>query len=112
MRHRESTAYLEALAVVELLQAFGAEMAGSRVQLELDNASVVSAIEQLYTPTVALLRIVVQVANLCCRHHITLRVRWVLGVVFNRIADSLSHNQVAQARELCQEEFGIPLLLQ
>lgn len=112
VRHRESTAYLEALAVVELLQAFGAEMAGSRVQLELDNASVVSAIEQLYTPTVALLRIVVQVANLCCRHHITLRVRWVLGVVFNRIADSLSHNQVAQARELCQEEFGIPLLLQ
>ena len=108
---RESTAYLEALAVVELFQVFGAEMAGCRVQLELDNASVVSAIEQLYTPTVALLRVVVKVADLCCEHHITLRVRWVLGAVFNMVADCLSHNQVAQARTLCLEEFKLPLWL-
>jgi hypothetical protein len=48
---------------------------------------------------------------LCVEFSIILRVRHILGVRFNRIADALSKNDITQAKCEAQDQFGLALEL-
>ena len=108
---RESTGVMEGLAVVWWLSIFGDLCYGKRVLLETDNASVVFALDCCYSKRPVMMALIVDVMSLCCRYRIVLRMRHVSGVVYNCIADRLSHNDPEQAKCLALIEFGLPLLL-
>ena len=71
---------------------YGDVCQGKRVLLETDSASVVFALDCCYSKRPAMMEVVVDVMSLCCKYHIVLRMRHVSGVVYNCIADRLSHN--------------------
>ncbi len=52
-----------------------------------------------------------QIADLCCKHHISIRARFIVGSIFNLVADALyiSHNDVPQAKLECLATFMLPL---
>jgi hypothetical protein len=106
---RESTSVFEALGVLKALQHFVHECAGRRVQVELDNSAVVLALESMYTKKPVLMAVIHQIADLCCKHHISIRTRFIVGSIFNLVADALSHNDVTQAEIACRSMFQLPL---
>ena len=53
----------------------------------LDNSAVVLALESMYTKRPVLMEVILQIANLCCQHHITIRARVIVGSIFNLVAD-------------------------
>jgi hypothetical protein len=106
---RESTTVLEADALFELLTHFQALVAGRRVQIQVDNSSLVWALQGLYSDKTAVMAAIERIALLCSKLHILLRVRWVNGTLFNRIADALSHLDATQAEEACLASLGVPL---
>ena len=106
---RESTTVFEAEALYMLLCRGEHMVTGRRVAVQVDNASVVWALQALYSSRPAVMLVVEKIAKLCCRWHIVLRVRFVVGKLFNQIADCLSHNDLRQAIVRCQEEQGATL---
>jgi hypothetical protein len=106
---RESTSVFEALGVLRALQHFASRCAGKRVQIELDNSPVVLALESMYTERPVLMDVIRSIADLCCKHHITIRTRFILGSIFNLVADALSHNDIPQAELECRKSFNLPL---
>jgi hypothetical protein len=109
---RESTAVFEGKAVLKMLQIFVHVCAGKRVQIEIDNATVVRALEAMYSPTPSVMAVVLEIGVFCCRHNMTVRTRWITGKLFNRVADRLSHDCVLQAETECRAMFGKQLVLQ
>ena len=103
---------MEGMAVVWWLSTYGDLCHGKRVLLETDSASVVFALDCCYSKRPAMMEVVVDVMSLCCKYHIVLRMRHVSGVVYNCIADRLSHNDPEQAKCLALIEFKLPLLLE
>ena len=101
---------LEAEALYGLLCRGKDLIRGKRVQIHLDNAGVVWAIQGLYSSRPAVMCVIEKIAKLCCRWHVVLRVCFVVGKLFNRIADSLSHMDAAQAKVACRDEMGVDLL--
>ena len=75
----------------------------------LDNSAVVLALESMYTKRPVLMEVILQIANLCCQHHITIRARFIVGSIFNLVADTLSHDDVPQAEKECRAMFMLPL---
>jgi hypothetical protein len=108
---RESTTVLEAEALYGLLYRGKRFVQGKRVQIHLDNAGVVWAVQGLYSSRPAVMQVIEKIAKLCCRWHIVLRVCFIVGTLFNRVADCLSHMDFPQARTACQEEMGVDLQL-
>jgi hypothetical protein len=106
---RESTTVLEAEALYRLLCRGQELITGCRVAVQVDNASLVFALQALYSPRPAVQIVVEKIARLCCRWNVVLRVRFVVGVLFNQVADCLSHNDIRQAIVRCREEFGVHL---
>ena len=108
---RESTAVFEAMALLATLRVFVHECEGKRVLIEIDNSTVVRALEGMYSPTPSVMAVILEIGVFCCEHNITIRTRWVLGRVFNVITDRLSHDLVSQAEAACRAELGRELVL-
>ena len=106
---RESTTVLEAMAHERWMRVFARMCAGLRVLLEGDNRNVTRAIHRAYSTRPAVMACVHGVCESAARHSVCLRVRWVLGILFNRIADLLSHDRWDQACGAALEEVGVPL---
>jgi hypothetical protein len=106
---RESTSVFEALGVLKALQHFVHTCKGRRVQVELDNSAVVLALESMYTKKPVLMAVIHQIADFCCKHHISIRTRFIVGSIFNLVADALSHNDATQAKVACRSMFQLPL---
>lgn len=107
---RESTTFFELLGALEWFRRFGRRCKGKRCQLELDNAASVVALTKMFSPRLALLRVVRAVREQLFVSEACVRVVHVLGR-FIAIADRLSHNQVEEARCLAREEFSMPLVM-
>jgi hypothetical protein len=108
---RESTAVFESMGLLATLKMFAHECDGKRVQIEIDNATVVRALEGMYSPTPSVMAVVLEIGVFCCKHNITIRTRWILGRVFNNVADRLSHDSVLQATAACLKDFGKELVM-
>jgi hypothetical protein len=63
----------------------------------------------MYTERPVLMDVIRSIADLCCKHHITIRTRFILGSIFNLVADALSHNDIPQAELECRKSFNLPL---
>ena len=107
---RESTTVLEADALFELLSRHRAMLAGKRVRVQVDNASLVWGVQGLYSAKPAVMKAIERIASICCIEHIILRICFVSGSAFNRIADCCSHMDALQAQALCQADLHVPLL--
>jgi hypothetical protein len=107
---RASTGVMEMMGAHHWLRVFGGFCTGRRLQLELDNSASVLTLEASYTKTEAMLDVLKPVLRMCVEQHIILRARHIMGVVFNQVADLLSHNQLAQAVCRARAEFGASLV--
>jgi hypothetical protein len=67
------------------------------------------ALEAAYSPQAEMMDVISEIRSVCVKSHITLRVRWIEGEVFNVIADSLSHDDFHQARLAARSEFGLAM---
>lgn len=104
---RLSTGILEMLGARWWAKAFFGRCAGLRVSLELDSASAVTGLLAGYSPNVPTMALIEPFLSECVRSHVQLKPSHVVGSIFNKVADLLSHNRVQEA--LCQaaEEFGV-----
>ena len=112
VKDRESTGVMEMMGVHRWLQWFGSRCRGRRVHLDVDNSSVVLAVEGLYSPKLEMMTEIIAIAGLICKYNITLRIRHVMGKDFNVIADHLSHDRVEEARTAAVKELGLSLRFQ
>ena len=112
VKDRESTGVMEMMGVHKWLKWFGSQCRGRRVHLDVDNSSVVLAVEGLYSPKREMMTEIVAIAGLICEYNITLRIRHVMGKDFNVVADHLSHDRVEEACTAAVKELGLPLWFQ
>lgn len=105
---RESTGILEMEGALRWLSLFASELTGLRVQLELDNASAVLALDSCYSQNSKMMGIVRKFRETMCSHHICLRTRFILSEI-NAIADALSHGRLEEARWFARRDFGLEL---
>lgn len=111
VKERMSTGALELLGAKYWFAYFGRRCADSRVQLEMDNRSATDGIQSGYSDKPFLLDSIRSVRVVCAELRINLRVCHILGVLFNQIADALSHNQVGVASDYAWTEFQRRLVL-
>ena len=107
---RESTGMLELMGAVRWIKLFADQCRGRRVLLELDNEAAVRGLESAFSPAGDLLDLIREFKTTCVEFSICVRVRHVLGVPFNAIADALSHNNLGLAQCLARQELGGALL--
>jgi hypothetical protein len=108
-RQRESTGFLEFRALTRWMEIFGEACSGKRVLIESDNSSVVYGIERAYSDKPDSMQEIVVFRKLCLRYRLVVRVRHIVGVVYNSVADALSHNRIDDARAKALEEYACPL---
>ena len=108
---RESTTYFELLACQLWMELFSSRCTGKRVMLENDNVACVLGLNRSFSVIPALIPMISRVRSICAIDHIQLYVGHVIGILFNKIADSLSHNDFHQAQCAAQQEFGLQLQL-
>lgn len=108
---RESTGVLEAIAIARWMTVFGARCSASRTLLRTDNEACMLAFQRAFSDSQPMLHALRTTRLIAGRYHIALRIVQVKGVVFNRIADLLSHRCFAEARSLALEVFGAELVL-
>lgn len=94
---RESTAFLELIAIYEWLQHFAPLCAAKRTLLLTDNATALNAVDHSYSQDDRLAPLVLHIRRLLSTHHILLRTRYILTDL-NVVADALSHLQVNKAQ--------------
>ena len=108
---RVSTTVVEGWAALIWFRLFGHLCARSRVLLESDSEPLVMALESAFSERPMVASCVREVRENVAKWYITLRVRHVLGAVFNEIADHLSHCRVELARCLVRNVFGLEMRL-
>jgi hypothetical protein len=108
---RASTGHLEMLGACYWLHVFQGLTYGKRVQLELDSACAVAVLERGYSSNERMLAPLKIARVLCVRQHITLRTRHIYGLLFNKVADALSHENLPEARRHALNDFGLQLQL-
>ena len=109
---RESTTCFELMAAQRWMEIFAPRCAGRRVQLECDNMPGVLGMERGYSEIPSLVSMISRIRSLCVVGHICFRACHVMGLLFNKIADALSHNDFPQAQAAAIQEFRLPLLLE
>jgi hypothetical protein len=107
----ESTGVFELFGAVYWFAYFDHRCLSKRVQLELDNKSAVSALESGWSNSARMGEAVRFIRGRCFTLNIHLRTRHIRGVVFNRIADHLSHNRVPDAVWAARDELGQDLVM-
>jgi hypothetical protein len=107
---KESTAFLEAYAILRWLQVFGHLFRGKRVLLFCDNKSALCGVDRAFSRLPWLQRIIKLVRIQLAALHISLRACYV-HTSRNTCADCLSHGRLAEARKACLADFGLPLQL-
>ena len=108
---RESTGVFELLGVLWWFRSFADLCGGLRVQLELDSSPAVLGLQAGYSARPDAVEQIELIMSICVQHHILLRVRHIVGSIFNIIADRLSHNDVDTAQCQALTEFGMRLCL-
>jgi hypothetical protein len=91
------------------LQCFGSSCRAKRVQLELDSSPATQALEKAFSATPHMQIGVDAARALCAEHFICARFRFVRGIIYNQLADLLSHNRWDEASECALEQFGLRL---
>ena len=108
---RVSTTVLEAYAAVLWFRVFSHLCEGSRVLLESDSEPFVMSLEAAFSERALVESCVREIRSHVASNYISLRVRHVLGPIFNEIADHLSHARVEDARCLVRSVFGCEMTL-
>jgi hypothetical protein len=108
---RESTGLLELMAAEWLFVLLGQRCEGFRLELDMDNRESARSLQSGFSPKPLLLSPIRNIWKFCVDSRVVLRVRHVLGVPFNQIADALSHNRTDQALCLAKERFGVEMVL-
>lgn len=103
---RESTGILELRGTLLWLATFGSMCAGRRVEIQMDNASAVLGLESGFSDKPKMMELIRSCRRICIDNHINLRVRHILGIHFNGVADALSHDRVKEAVCLAATRFG------
>jgi hypothetical protein len=85
--------------------------AGQRVLLEMDSSCSVDALWRAYSPVSEMFKPIVTIWGEAADAFVCLRISHVVGTLFNRVADALSHGQLDLARCLMRAEFGTELQL-
>ena len=106
---RESTGFFEFRALTRWMLTFGPQFRGKRILVEGDNASVAYGVESAYSDKAGSMEEIICFRKLCLRFNLIVRVRHIVGDVYNAVADALSHNRVSLARQLALDDFGCPL---
>ena len=106
---RESTTFFELLGILHLLRFFAPQLRGKRVQVECDNEAAIRDLTCCFSGKPLCMRVIADIRDICALNFIYPRFEHILST-FNNVADRLSHNDFTQARALCQQEFGQPLL--
>jgi hypothetical protein len=102
---------IEGRAALRWAQTFAHKCAGKRLLLEIDSATLVWALESLYSSNADLAAVVAGISAIMCRYHVVLRVRHVMGDIYNTVAHHLSHGSLAQAQCHALLRFQLPLVL-
>ena len=82
---------------------------GKRVLLELDSSCSVEALWRAYSPVREMFAPIVEIWGAAADAHVRLRISHVVGTIFNRVADLLSHGRLEAARCQMRTEFGVEL---
>ena len=106
----ESTAFLEAFAILRWLELFGERFARQRVLLVGDSKSALCGVGRAFSKVARLQRVIVLIRVRLAALHITLRLACV-HTSRNACANSLSHDRVEEASALCLRDFGRRLRL-
>ena len=106
-----STTVLELMGAGAWANMFGPYVKSTRVQLEMDCAPAVIDILKAFSALPVVLECVTEFRLACARSNIHLRTRHVLGEVFNKIADALSRDNLAEACRVAKVEFDMELTL-
>ncbi len=107
---RESTTVEELQGAAHWAEIFENFVTNTRVQLELDSATSVCAIEKAFSAKPAVLACLSRLRASLARSGVHFRVRHVLGSTYNKIADALSRDDWSGACREAANEYGLPLL--
>ena len=108
---RASTTVLEAYAAVLWFRLFFHLCVGSRLLLESNSEPFVISIKAAFSERALVEGCVREIRSHVAFNYITLRVRHVLGEIFNLIADHLSHTRIEEARCLVRSVFNREMTL-
>ena len=108
---RESSAFLEALGVLWWLQTFRFCRRARRVLLAVDSDPTMLALKRAFSDCGLLNGVVREIRTAVAVDFTVLRVRSILGAVFNIIADHLSHDRVEEAVQLAWRQFGLRMVV-
>jgi hypothetical protein len=111
VEERESTGLFELLGALWWFRIFSMKCKGLRLQLELDSSPAVLGLQACYSAKPDAVAQIELILSVCVQSRILLRVRHVVGTLFNVIADRLSHNDLQAARCRARIEFGMELSL-
>jgi hypothetical protein len=108
---RESSAFLEGLGVLWWLQTYRSCRRARRVLLAVDSDPTMMALRRGFSDCGLLNGVVSGIRTAVADEFTVLRVRSVLGAVFNVIADHLSHDRVDIAVRLAWRLFGLHMVV-
>ena len=108
---RESTGFLELLGGKFWFELFGDRCSACRLLLESDSASSVQGITAGFSKKPYLFELIRNIRFSCAIHFIDLRMRFIVGAIFNQISDLLSHGKVLEAQCRARLEFGLEFVL-
>lgn len=108
---RESTGFLELSGMRHWFFLFSHRCAGRRTLLESDSGSSVQTVVAGFSAKPSLFSLIRDIRLSCATHFIDLRLRFVVGTIFNQVADLLSHGRISDARCRAKEEFGVDFVL-
>jgi hypothetical protein len=111
VKERQSTGVLECWGAAYSLEKFALACQSKRVEVRMDNSASAQAIESGFSRRPEMMTPIRRIRRLCATHNIHLRVRFVRGDLFNKIADALSHNLIGEAQCHAARELGLQLLL-
>ena len=101
-----SVPYIETLGAVIWFELYGRRCRAARVLLAVDSDTAQQVLSAMFSVDPLLLGLARRYRELLARDFIVARVRSVVGDLFNRVADDLSHDRVQVATRRVWESFG------
>lgn len=108
---RESSTFYEALGIEMWLSLYGVRCRARRTLLATDSDAAMLAMKRAYSDCGCLNEVVGRIRAIVAAEFLTLRLRSVIGVRFNIIADHLSHGRVSEATDLAWRLFGLRMVV-
>ena len=101
-----SVPWIEVLGAVLWVERYGHLCRNSRVLLATDSDTGAQCLQRMFSADPHLMSLLRRFRLALAQHFITMRVRSVVGSLFNRLSDALSHNRPQEARDIAWHDFG------